>query len=412
MAELEKYTEDSVMMLLKHVDRQLKNDANKDIVQLKSRLNYSIGITCPPKERYKQIKDKSYLYGRGTQRESKAITCCSWVVTLPKSVSDYSTVGKDEIKILNPEAERAFFEGVNRFIAKRYGTVFYNRVHYDEAGQAHIHVYFIPLTKLDHDLVHYKTIKTHDAFKTESGRYEFRYRYKLENGEKIPLRNYAKISDSFESKISGADVLNKAELQHFHSDLAEYLKKNQIPGAEDVCNGKTAGKNISVKSMKELKTLTGLSIEELKELQLNRDQLQKIISTKDRNLIQLLRQMQQKENELIDLHKQMETKNRVICEKNNQIQSLVKDSLSHEEQLMHMKERIMHTTEQNEQLRTRCEQYQKELEEMQEYTENRNLSQIEITEDAKSSWRQNKAWGKELAWGNQERNYEIEKERS
>lgn len=398
MAELEKYTDDSVMMLLKHVDRQLKNDANKDIVQLKSGLNYSIGITCPPKERYKQIKDKSYLYGRGTQRESKAITCCSWVVTLPKSVSDYSTVGKDEIKILNPEAERAFFEGVNRFIAKRYGTVFYNRVHYDEAGQAHIHVYFIPLTKLDHDLVHYKTIKTHDAFKTESGRYEFRYRYKLENGEKIPLRNYAKISDSFESKISGADVLNKAELQHFHSDLAEYLKKNQIPGAEDVCNGKTAGKNISVKSMKELKTVTGLSIEELKELQLNRDQLQKIIATKDRNLIQLLRQMQQKENELTDLHRQMQIKDQ-------QIQSLVESSLLHEEELMH-------TTEQNEQLRTRCEQYQKELEEMQEYTENRNLSQIEITEDAKSSWRQNKAWGKELAWGNQERNYEIEKERS
>ena len=405
MAELEKYTDDSVMMLLKHVDRQLKNDANKDIVQLKSSLNYSIGITCPPKERYKQIKDKSYLYGRGTQRESKAITCCSWVVTLPKSVSDYSTVGKDEIKILNPEAERAFFEGVNRFIAKRYGTVFYNRVHYDEAGQAHIHVYFIPLTKLDHDLVHYKTIKTHDAFKTESGRYEFRYRYKLENGEKIPLRNYAKISDSFESKMSGADVLNKAELQHFHSDLAEYLKKNQIPGADYVCNGKTAGKNISVKSMKELKTVTGLSIEELKELQLNRDQLHKIIATKDRNLIQLLRQMQQKENELTDLHRQMQIKDRIIYKKDQQIQSLVESSLLHEEELMH-------TIEQNKQLQARCEQYQKELDKMREYTENRNLSQIEIMEDAKSSWRQNKAWGKELAWGNQERNYEIEKERS
>lgn len=398
MAELEKYTDDSVMMLLKHVDRQLKNDANKDIVQLKSSLNYSIGITCPPKERYKQIKDKSYLYGRGTQRESKAITCCSWVVTLPKSVSDYSTVGKDEIKILNPEAERAFFEGVNRFIAKRYGTVFYNRVHYDEAGQAHIHVYFIPLTKLDHDLVHYKTIKTHDAFKTESGRYEFRYRYKLENGEKIPLRNYAKISDSFESKISGADVLNKAELQHFHSDLAEYLKKNQIPGADYVCNGKTGGKNISVKSMKELKTVTGLSIEELKELQLNRDQLHKIIATKDRNLIQLLRQMQQKENELTDLHRQMQIKDQ-------QIQSLVESSLLHEEELMH-------TTEQNKQLQARCEQYQKELEKMREYAEHRDLSQIEIAKDESSSWGQNKAWGKELAWGNQERNYEIEKERS
>ena len=106
----------------------------------------------------------------------------------------------------------------------------------------------------------------------------------------------------------------------------------------------------------------------------------------------------------------MQIKDRIIYKKDQQIQSLVKDSLSHEEQLMHMKERIMHTTEQNEQLRTRCEQYQQELEEMREYAEHRDLSQI--AKDERSSWGQNKAWGKELTWGHQERNYEIEKERS
>ena len=134
MAELEKFTDDGVMMLLKHSDRQLKNDSNKDIVEEKKDLNYSISMErdgLSPREYYKQIKDSSYLYGRGSQREAEAVTCCSWVVTLPKSVSDYSTVGKDEIKVLNPEAERAFFEGVNQFVSDRYGTVFYNRVHYD-----------------------------------------------------------------------------------------------------------------------------------------------------------------------------------------------------------------------------------------------------------------------------------------
>jgi hypothetical protein len=39
-----------------------------------------------------------------------------------------------------------------------------------------------------------------------------------------------------------------------------------------------------------------LSVDQLKELQINREQMQKIIASKDRNLIQLLRQMQQKEN--------------------------------------------------------------------------------------------------------------------
>lgn len=279
MAELEKFTDDGVMMLLKHSDRQLKNDSNKDIVEDKKDLNYSIGMDrngLSPREYYKQIKDSSYLYGRGSQREAETVTCCSWVVTLPKSVSDYSTVEKDEIKVLNPEAERAFFEGVNQFVSDRYGTVFYNRVHYDEGGQPHIHIYFVPQTKLDHDLVHYKTAKTHEAFKTESGRYEFKYRFKLENGERIPLKNYAKMSDYYDTKISGADVLNKAELQHFHGDLAEYLRKNNLPGADSIYSGKTDGKNVSVKSLKEFTKATGITIEELREHPLSKDELAKL----------------------------------------------------------------------------------------------------------------------------------------
>ena len=44
MAELEKFTDDGVMMLLKHSDRQLRNDSNKDIVEEKKDLNYSISM--------------------------------------------------------------------------------------------------------------------------------------------------------------------------------------------------------------------------------------------------------------------------------------------------------------------------------------------------------------------------------
>lgn len=404
------------MTLLKHDLRKLKNDSNADIDSQWSNLNYAIscnmeGLT--DLQYYKKIVEKAYIYGRGSQREADAVTCCSWVVTLPKEISDYGTISKERPLRINPEKETAFFQGVYDFIQNRYATCFHAVIHYDEAGQPHGHFFLVPRVAIDHELIRNKTQKTHIAEKLPSGRWQYKVKLcKDSQGNVIPLSNYAKASDSYEWKISAADVFCKAELQNWHKDLSDYLRRLQIPGADYVCNGKTAGKNISVKSMKELKTLTGLSIEELKELQLNRDQLQKIISTKDRNLIQLLRQMQQKENELTELHRQMEMKDRIIYEKDSRIQSLVKGSLSHEEQLMHMKERIMHTTEQNEQLRTRCEQYQKELEKMREYAENRNLSQIEITEDAKSSWRQNKAWGKELDWGNQERNYEFEKERS
>ena len=78
-------------------------------------------------------------------------------------------VGKDEIKVLNRDAEKAFFEGANKFISERYGTSFYNRVHYDEGGQPHIHVYFVPITKLDHDLVHLRLQKTLKTVRTETG---------------------------------------------------------------------------------------------------------------------------------------------------------------------------------------------------------------------------------------------------
>lgn len=397
------------MTLLKHDLRKLKNDFNADIDPQWSNLNYTLpcntaGLT--DLQYYKKIVEKAYIYGRGSQREADAVTCCSWVVTLPKEISDYGTISKERPLRINPEKETAFFQGVYDFLQNRYATCFHAVIHYDEAGQPHGHFFLVPRVAIDHDLIRNKTQKTHIAERLPSGRWQYKVKLcKDSKGNVIPLPNYAKASDSYEWKISAADVFCKAELQNWHKDLSDYLRSLQIPGADYVCNGKTAGKNISVKSMKELKTLTGLSIEELKELQLNRDQLQNIIASKDRNLIQLLRQIQQKENELTDLHRQMKMKDRVIYEKDKQIHSLVENSLLHEEELMH-------TTEQNQQLQARCEQYQKELEEMREYAENRNLSKIDIMEDARSSWGQNKAWRKELAWGNQERNYEFEKERS
>ena len=285
MAEVEKFTDDGVMMLLKHSDRQLKNDSNKDILEKRKDLNYSIpvqteGLTA--REFYQKLLAESYLYGRGTRREEEAVTCCSWVITLPRSVSDYSHVNKEVLTRIHPDEEKQFFNGVTRFVSERYGTVFYNRVHYDEGGQPHVHIYFVPRTRLDHDVIHYKTVKTHEPIQTESGRYEFQIKFKLDaNGDRIPLKNYAKLSDYYDSKISGADVLNKAELQHFHQDLADFLKKNNLPGADSVHTGKTRKQNISVSAMKEFTRNTSKTIEELREHPLTQDVLRELLSSAD-----------------------------------------------------------------------------------------------------------------------------------
>lgn len=336
MANIEKYTDDAIMMLLKHANRQLKNDANKEIITAKSDLNYAIkldynGLTS--KAFYKQILDGSYLYGRGSKRESKAVTSCSWVITLPKSVSDYSAVENDEIKILNPTEENAFFDGVTRFVADRYGTVFYNQVHYDEGGQPHVHIYFVPVTQLDHDQIHYKTRKTHQTIKTDSGRYEFIYQFKLDNGKKIPLNNYARMSDYYDTKISAADVLNKAELQHFHRDLAAYLKNNNLPGADSVYTGNTDGKNISVKTLKKITKVTGLTIEELKEHPLQKEALAELLATADikpaeRKTIELINSealINNLEKKLTVMEQTLETKQKELNKANARVKDMERE---------------------------------------------------------------------------------------
>lgn len=95
----------------------------------------------------------------------------------------------------------------------------------------------------------------------------------MENGARIPLKNYAKISDYYDTKISAADVLNKAELQHFHADLAAYLKKYDLPGADGVYTGKTGGKNVAVKALKKFSKETGITVDELKSNPLSKDKL-------------------------------------------------------------------------------------------------------------------------------------------
>lgn len=290
MAEVEKHNDEAMMMLLKHSERLLKNDANLEIVSAKSDLNYALQLEhdgMTDMEYYQQLVGDSYLYGRGSKREAEAVTCCSWVITLPKDVSDYSSVGKDEILRLNPEEERQFFQGALDFVSGRYGeeNIVHAKVHYDEGGQPHIHIYFVPRKELDHDQVRFKTTTIKKGVQTESGRWEYTFKYKTdETGERIALKNYSKMSDYYDYKLAASEILNPIELKHFHPDFAEYLRKNNLPGATGVYTGVTGGKNISVAAMKQFTRTTGLTIDQVKDLQAERTVLEERITSLESSL--------------------------------------------------------------------------------------------------------------------------------
>lgn len=312
MAEVEKFTDGAIMTLMKHNERTLKNDSNKEIVEERTKLNYSIpldhgGLT--DRKYYKKLIDDSYLYGRGTKSEADAVTAFSWVITLPKEVSDYTVLEKGHVGYINEDAEKEFFNGALRFVSDRYGAenVFHNRIHYDEGGQPHIHIYVSPRKDLDHDQVHYSiNRKSKAAVKTETGRWEYEYRYKLDkNGERIAVKNYARMSDYYDKKLSAFEIINPVELKHFHPDFAEYLRKNNLPGADAVHTGVTGGKNISVKSMKEFTKNTGMTIDQVKQLAREKEALQGRVSELNKDVKDLHSDLYEKNTTIKDLKQQL-----------------------------------------------------------------------------------------------------------
>lgn len=349
MAEVEKHTSEAMVMIMKHNERELKNDANKDILKERSHLNYSVpldhgGLT--DRQYFKKIVDDSYLYGRGSSREAEAVTSFSWVITLPKEVSDYTVIDKTVTGYLNPSEEKAFFEGAVKFVSDRYGAenLLHNKIHYDEAGQPHIHIYVVPRKELDHDLVHYKTVKTKEAIQTDTGRWEFKYRYKLDaNGERIPIKNYAKMSDYYDTKLSCKEIINTVELKHFHPDLAEYLRKNNLPGASGVHTGVTGGKNISVNAMKEFTKTTGMTIEEAKTLQQDQNLLKSKVATLNMDVTSLQSEVAFKDRYISSLKDRIHTMETSIDQNKDVVTNIEKareQLLTKEKELSQTKEAL------------------------------------------------------------------------
>lgn len=313
-----------------HIDREHEHPRNADIAPERTHLNYSFPMDhngLSPFQYYKNRIGEVYMYGRGSQREKDAITGCGWIVTLPDELYG------------NPEKEKAFFRGVFNFISDRYGkeNIINNSIHYDEGGLPHIHVIFSPVTTLDHDMVQYKTKRTKQAVKLESGRWEYKYIHVNKNGRPVDennletwvkLNNYARMSDYYDEKVDCNSVLNPIELRNFHPDLQKYLTENGIEGK--IVTG-TTGTSFAVKELKEFTKKTGLHLKDIKELlpknksllegyienaikleQINHslhekdtliELLQKELSAKDQALSQALEHNSEPEKKIADLEK-------------------------------------------------------------------------------------------------------------
>lgn len=380
MASIAKFTHSAMSSMLRHNSRLTAEPSNVDIDPERSELNYSIEMDhggLSNYEYYKKVVDESYLYGRGTQREDKAITACGLVVTAPKEICG------------DHQKEQQFFSSVLSFTEERFEHhLVDNAIHYDEAGAPHIHITFVPVTKLDHDKVHYKTSSTKEEIKLDSGRYEYGYRFLLdENGQKIPLKNYARISDYYDVKISAKDVINKAELKHFHTDLQQYLDDNHVEGR--VVTGNTGGINFSVQELKEFTKTTGLRLEEVKEIQNDRHLLESYVE-KHEKITELNEDIIRKDEQIEDLTKSVYDKNIMILEEkaiNAELQAKI-------EELEHTIEEQQREIDCNaDRIKELEEQHQHDIEQIEELEKNRNL-------ETNVQWGHSTTWGQTSSWGN------------
>lgn len=251
MASVEKFTHGAVVNQLRHCNRKIENDNNKDIDPSRMHLNFSL---TPERDMsdlayYKQRKEELYCYGRADVK-----TMAGWIVTVPT-----------ELK--TREEEIAFFKSTYQFLENRYGkeNVISATVHYDEGkmekckdrwgeyirnengeikrelvlGRPHLHFNFIPVVD-DKNKRHIQT-----------------------------------------EKICANDRLNRKELQHFHTDLQKHLDKDGIDAKVITGKTKAQGRNYTVEEMKE-RYETQKELERLREIERKYNQEHRRIQGKGR----------------------------------------------------------------------------------------------------------------------------------
>ncbi|MDM7647414.1 MobV family relaxase [Leuconostoc falkenbergense] len=180
MAHLKKNTRGAVPGLAVHFERKTDHHTNKEIDVSKSYLNQDLMADGSDMlSRFNERLNDVYCMKRD---DVKALA--TWIVTLPEELTEAPY-----------EQQSAFFEATTNFLNDRYGqeNAVAAVVHYDETTP-HLHYAFVPVV--------------FDAKKARD-------------------------------KVSAKEVLTRHDLQTFHEDLDQYLKKMLPFYEQGILNNKT-----------------------------------------------------------------------------------------------------------------------------------------------------------------------------
>ena len=188
MAHCMKYTKASCGHMFAHFDRKVEHISNENVDRTRSHLNYNLAA-------HQQMEQGEFVRQRCSeircQNRKDVNVMVSWIVTAPKD--------------LPKQAEPAFFQAAYDFLENRYGrsNVVSAYVHMDEVTP-HMHFAFVPVTE-----------------DRKRGGY----------------------------KVSAKEVINRRDLQTFHSDLSKYLEQ-QLGFPVNVLNEATKDGNRDVAELK------------------------------------------------------------------------------------------------------------------------------------------------------------------
>lgn len=188
MAHCMKHTKASCGHMFAHFDRKAEHISNENVDRTRSHLNYNLAA-------HQQMEQGEFVRQRCSevrcQNRKDVNVMVSWIVTAPKD--------------LPQQAEPAFFQAAYDFLENRYGrsNVVSAYVHMDEVTP-HMHFAFVPVTE-----------------DRKRGGY----------------------------KVSAKEVINRRDLQTFHSDLSKYLEQ-QLGFPVNVLNEATKEGNRSIEQLK------------------------------------------------------------------------------------------------------------------------------------------------------------------
>lgn len=221
MASVEKFTDSAVIKQIRHNNRMILNDRNKDIDHLRTHLNYSLTPerTIGEYEYYQKRKKELYCYKR-----QDINTLAGWIVTAPQELD-------------TSEQLREFFEKTSDFLQARYGkeNTISITCHFDEGKMEKVKDRWDGYVKDKNGEIKKELVL---------GRPHMHFLF-------IPVADDKKHKQG--KKICAKSVLTRLDLKNFHTDLRQYLKDRNCPGAESVINGSTKaqGRNYTVDELKQ-----------------------------------------------------------------------------------------------------------------------------------------------------------------